>query len=50
MYISKGVDILAFDLLKDINKKVHFIGIGGVSMIGLAAVLLNAGYKVSVSD
>ncbi len=50
MYISKGVDILSFDLLKDINKKVHFIGIGGVSMSGLAAVLLNAGYKVSGSD
>ena len=41
---------MAFDLLKDINKKVHFIGIGGVSMSGLAAVLLNAGYKVSGSD
>lgn len=41
---------MAFDLLKDIDKKVHFIGIGGVSMSGLAAVLLNAGYKVSGSD
>ena len=41
---------MSFDLLKDINKKVHFIGIGGVSMSGLAAVLLNAGYKVSGSD
>lgn len=41
---------MSFDLLKDIDKKVHFIGIGGVSMSGLAAVLLNAGYKVSGSD
>ncbi|MGL5245001.1 MAG: UDP-N-acetylmuramate--L-alanine ligase [Sarcina sp.] len=41
---------MSFDLLKDIHKKVHFIGIGGVSMSGLAAVLLNAGYKVSGSD
>ncbi|MPQ42180.1 UDP-N-acetylmuramate--L-alanine ligase [Clostridium tarantellae] len=41
---------MSFDLLKDVHKKVHFIGIGGVSMSGLAAVLLNAGYKVSGSD
>ena len=50
MVSSKGVDILSFDLLKDTHKKVHFIGIGGVSMSGLAAVLLNNGYKVSGSD
>ncbi len=30
--------------------KVHFIGIGGISMSGLAAVLMNAGFKVSGSD
>ncbi len=41
---------MSFDLITDKNKKVHFIGIGGVSMSGLAAVLLNAGYKVSGSD
>ncbi|MGN0243344.1 MAG: UDP-N-acetylmuramate--L-alanine ligase [Lachnospiraceae bacterium] len=29
---------------------VHFIGIGGVSMSGLAAILLNAGFTVSGSD
>ena len=36
----------------DFNKPehVHFIGIGGVSMSGLAAVLLTKGYKVSGSD
>lgn len=32
------------------NKKVHFIGIGGVSMSGLAEILLNRGYIVSGSD
>ena len=37
-------------LIQDKNKKVHFIGIGGVSMSGLAAVLLTKGYKVSGSD
>ncbi|HCC08084.1 MAG TPA: UDP-N-acetylmuramate--L-alanine ligase [Clostridiales bacterium] len=35
--------------LKDI-KKVHFIGIGGISMSGLAHVLLNQGYAVTGSD
>lgn len=32
------------------NKKVHFIGIGGVSMSGLAEILLNRGFTVSGSD
>ncbi|WP_411169463.1 UDP-N-acetylmuramate--L-alanine ligase [Clostridium sp. MB05] len=41
---------MSFDLNKDLNKKVHFIGIGGVSMSGLAAVLLTKGFKVSGSD
>ncbi|GAB6168598.1 UDP-N-acetylmuramate--L-alanine ligase [Clostridium carnis] len=41
---------MSFDFNKDINKKVHFIGIGGISMSGLAAVLLNNGFKVSGSD
>ena len=41
---------MTFDLKRDTNKKVHLIGIGGVSMSGLAAILLNAGYKVSGSD
>jgi UDP-N-acetylmuramate--alanine ligase len=41
---------VSFDFIKDKNKKVHFIGIGGISMSGLAAVLLNSGFKVSGSD
>jgi len=39
-----------FDLDKDFNKKVHFIGIGGISMSALAEILLKYGYKVSGSD
>ena len=31
-------------------RHIHFIGIGGISMSGLACVLLNKGYKVSGSD
>ncbi|NLP27739.1 MAG: UDP-N-acetylmuramate--L-alanine ligase [Clostridia bacterium] len=41
---------MAFDLNKDSNKKVHFIGIGGISMSALAEILLKYGYKVSGSD
>lgn len=41
---------MSFDFLKDKNKKVHFMGIGGVSMSGLAEILLKRGYKVSGSD
>lgn len=38
--------------LSDINEgaHIHFIGIGGISMSGLAAILLQKGYKVSGSD
>ncbi|HZJ98945.1 MAG TPA: UDP-N-acetylmuramate--L-alanine ligase [Tissierellaceae bacterium] len=31
-------------------KHVHFIGIGGISMSGLAEILLNKGYEVSGTD
>jgi UDP-N-acetylmuramate--alanine ligase len=31
-------------------KHVHFVGIGGIGMSGIAEVLLNLGYKVSGSD
>ncbi len=41
---------MSFDFIKNKDKKIHFIGIGGISMSGLAAVLLNSGLKVSGSD
>ena len=31
-------------------KHVHFVGIGGAGMCGIAEVLLNLGYVVSGSD
>src|SRR5258705_13152571 len=31
-------------------KRIHFVGIGGSGMSGIAEVLLNLGYKVSGSD
>ena len=31
-------------------KRVHFVGIGGAGMSGIAEVLLNLGYQVTGSD
>ncbi len=36
--------------LSDKIKKIHFIGIGGVSMSGLAEILLSMGYEITGSD
>ena len=45
---------ISMNNLPDINfdnvNKVHFIGIGGISMSGLAEILLSKGYSVSGSD
>ncbi|MBO5141641.1 MAG: UDP-N-acetylmuramate--L-alanine ligase [Clostridia bacterium] len=32
------------------GKRIHFVGIGGVSMSGLAEIALNMGYKITGSD
>jgi len=32
------------------TKKIHFVGIGGIGMSGIAELLLNLGYEVSGSD
>ncbi len=37
-------------MLKNIIKKIHFVGIGGIGMSGLAEILLSQGFKVSGSD
>jgi UDP-N-acetylmuramate--alanine ligase len=36
--------------MKHIVKHIHFVGIGGAGMSGIAEVLLNLGYQVSGSD
>src|ERR1700742_5151529 len=36
--------------MKHIVKHIHFVGIGGAGMSGIAEVLLNLGYHVSGSD
>jgi len=37
-------------MLRNIVQKIHFIGIGGIGMSGLAEIMLNQGFKVSGSD
>ena len=32
------------------SKRIHFVGIGGSGMSGIAEVLINQGYEVSGSD
>jgi UDP-N-acetylmuramate--alanine ligase len=32
------------------GKHIHFVGIGGIGMSGIAELLLNLGYKISGSD
>ncbi|MBI1318368.1 MAG: UDP-N-acetylmuramate--L-alanine ligase [Candidatus Hydrogenedens sp.] len=32
------------------SRKIHFVGVGGIGMSGLAEILLNLGYEVSGSD
>jgi len=41
---------LSFDFIKDKHKRIHFIGIGGISMSGLAEILLENNFTVSGSD
>ncbi len=36
--------------MNGLKRKIHFIGIGGIGMSGLAEILLNLGYEVSGSD
>ena len=31
-------------------KKVHFVGIGGIGMSGIAEILLSQGFEISGSD
>ena len=37
-------------VLFNTNQRIHFVGIGGVGMSGIAEVLLNLGYRISGSD
>ncbi|MBP2033946.1 UDP-N-acetylmuramate--alanine ligase [Clostridium algifaecis] len=41
---------MSFDFIKDKDKKIYFIGIGGISMSGLAEILIKKGFAVYGSD
>lgn len=36
--------------MNGLQRKIHFVGVGGIGMSGLAEILLNLGYEVSGSD
>lgn len=37
-------------MINGLKRRVHFVGVGGIGMSGLAEILLNLGYDVSGSD
>ena len=37
-------------LFRSRRARIHFVGVGGIGMSGIAEVLLNLGYAVSGSD
>lgn len=41
---------MLLDLIKGKKPYIHFVGIGGISMSGIAHILLKKGYRVSGSD
>lgn len=41
---------MSFEFIKDKSKEIYFVGIGGISMSGLASIMLKNGFKVSGSD
>ncbi len=47
MCYNKGVNCMQNNIS---NKKIHFIGIGGISMSGIARILLERGFLISGSD
>lgn len=37
-------------MMRNVIKRVHFVGIGGIGMSGIAEILLNQGFEISGSD
>ncbi len=37
-------------MIQNVIKKIHFVGIGGIGMSGIAEIMLNRGFKISGSD
>jgi len=48
---GKGAkNVISFDLINNKAHHIHLIGIGGISMSGIAEILLTHGYHISGSD
>ena len=47
---GKGMDKIMYQIDFHKPETIHFIGIGGISMSGLAEILLDEGFTVSGSD
>ena len=43
-------DTWHYSAMKRRTRRIHFVGIGGIGMSGIAEVLLNLGYEISGSD
>ncbi|MEM1244206.1 MAG: UDP-N-acetylmuramate--L-alanine ligase [Pseudomonadota bacterium] len=50
MSIIKKLNLPVDENILNTCKSIHFIGIGGIGMSGLAEILLTKGYKISGSD
>ncbi|MBU2506489.1 MAG: UDP-N-acetylmuramate--L-alanine ligase, partial [Bacteroidetes bacterium] len=37
-------------MFQQVIKRIHFVGIGGIGMSGIAEILLNQGFEISGSD
>ena len=37
-------------MIQKVIKKIHFVGIGGIGMSGIAEIMLNQGFQISGSD
>src|SRR5207248_4120464 len=48
--IRRGIKTFTLQMFRKPDTKIHFVGIGGMGMCGIAEVLVNMGYRVSGSD
>ena len=48
--IAANLLYVGVQTVNGVKRRVHFVGVGGIGMSGLAEILLNLGYEVSGSD
>ena len=48
--VDLGESVRSLERLREKRQRIHFVGIGGIGMSGIAEVLLTLGYSVSGSD